>query len=67
MFLENCVSIMNCAGLGVSTFPPVAVEVYPGGSGIPADFGFPAGGEFKSMTHCGGGGTEAIANLFVWQ
>jgi hypothetical protein len=52
---------MKCSKL--HTLPPVDVEVYPGGSGIPADFGFAVGGVFRSMTHCGGGGGAAIVEF----
>lgn len=43
---------------------PVDVDVNPGGSGIPLDFGFAAGGELRSMTHCGGGGGGAISAVY---
>lgn len=39
------------ASQGIFTLLPVEVAVNPGGSGIPADFGFAIGGEFRSMTH----------------
>lgn len=35
----------------IVTLLPVDAAVNPGGSGIPADFGFAVGGEFRSMTH----------------
>jgi len=44
-----------------ATLVPDGVAVNPGGSGIPADFGFAAGGKLRSMTHCGGGGEDAIS------
>jgi hypothetical protein len=34
--------------------------VYPGGSGMPADFGFEMGGVLRSTTHCGGGGADEV-------
>lgn len=42
----------------------LTVDVNPGGSGIPVDFGFAAGGELRSMTHCGGGGGADISTVY---
>lgn len=42
----------------------LTVDVNPGGSGIPVGFGFAAGGELRSMTHCGGGGGAAISTVY---
>lgn len=44
---------------------PLNAAVYPGGSGIPVDFGFDIGGALRSMTHWGGVGvgTEAADML----
>ena len=54
---------MKCAhvggGLGGFTLPVIAVPVYPGGSGMARGLNF-AGGELRSITHCGGGGGASI-------
>ena len=39
----------------------IVVDVYPGGSGIPAVLGLEVGLVFRSSTHCGGGGGEELA------
>lgn len=45
------------------TFPALAVK--PGGSGIFEDFGFEAGFELRSSTHCGGGGGKGAISCLV--
>lgn len=45
--------------------PEKAVE-YPGGSGMPADFGFVRGVVLRSITHCGGGGGSAAIVNAMW-
>ena len=42
--------------------PAIAVPVYPGGSGMARDLNF-AGGELRSITHCGGGGGASILKI----
>jgi hypothetical protein len=59
-----------CASISTTQFKEVReatllpVDVNPGGSGIPLDFGFAAGGELRSITHCGGGGGAAISEIY---
>lgn len=54
-----------------STLLPTDGAVYPGGSGMPVDFGFIIAGVLRSMTHCGGGGgglrpCEDILKKLIW-
>jgi hypothetical protein len=56
--------LLECASLAdtniIHTLFEEADAVYPGGSGMPADFGFEMGGVLRSTTHCGGGGVDEV-------
>lgn len=48
----------------IHTLFPDAAAVNPGGSGMLVDFDFAVGGELRSRTHCGGGGSAiSISDL----
>jgi hypothetical protein len=48
------------------TLFPEDAALNPGGSGIPVDLGFAAGGLLRSITHCGGGGGGDDMSAGLW-